>query len=127
MGPIGCPETSVQNYHPKLHNIPEERRSHLHRGGSLKSRTRRACLLASKFYSSYIRDHSIVTLCYIVTLHVCRQVQRLSIAFPTYRVFPSCLPGLFKNAVNGTDSITRNGNNSAGSRCSDNPLISSSD
>jgi hypothetical protein len=38
MGPIGCPETSVQNYHSTLHNIPEERRSHLHRGGSLKTR-----------------------------------------------------------------------------------------
>jgi hypothetical protein len=37
MGPISCPETSVQNYHPTLRNIPEERRSHQHRGGSLKS------------------------------------------------------------------------------------------
>jgi hypothetical protein len=26
-GPIGCPETSVQNYHSTLRNIPEERRS----------------------------------------------------------------------------------------------------
>jgi hypothetical protein len=26
MGPIGCPKTSVQNYHSMLHNIPEERR-----------------------------------------------------------------------------------------------------
>ena len=39
MGPIGCPETSVQNYHPTLRNTPEERRSHLHDGGSLKSRS----------------------------------------------------------------------------------------
>ena len=38
MQPIGYPETSVQNYHSTLRNIPEERRSHLHRGGSLKSR-----------------------------------------------------------------------------------------
>ena len=38
MGPIGCPETSVRNYRSTLRNIPEERRSHLHRGGSLKSR-----------------------------------------------------------------------------------------
>jgi hypothetical protein len=38
MGPISCPETSVQNYHSKLRNIPKERRSHLRRGGSLKSR-----------------------------------------------------------------------------------------
>jgi hypothetical protein len=38
MGLIGCPETSLQNYHPTLRNIPQERRSHLHRGGSLESR-----------------------------------------------------------------------------------------
>ena len=27
MGPIGCPETSVNNYHTTLRNIPEERSS----------------------------------------------------------------------------------------------------
>jgi hypothetical protein len=37
MGPIGCPETSVRNYHSKLHKIPEEHRCHLNRGRSLKS------------------------------------------------------------------------------------------
>jgi hypothetical protein len=35
---IGCPGTSVSNYLPTLHNIPEEQISHLHSGGSLKSR-----------------------------------------------------------------------------------------
>jgi hypothetical protein len=35
---IGFPETSVQNSHSMLRNIPEERRSHLNRGGNLKSR-----------------------------------------------------------------------------------------
>jgi hypothetical protein len=35
-GLIGCPETSVQNYHSTLRKIPEERISHLHHGGSLK-------------------------------------------------------------------------------------------
>ena len=39
MGPIGCPETSVNNYGSTLRNIPEERRSHLHRGSSVKSLT----------------------------------------------------------------------------------------
>jgi hypothetical protein len=39
LGPIGCPATSVQNYHSTLRNILEERRSHLHRGGRLTSRT----------------------------------------------------------------------------------------
>lgn len=38
MGPIGLPETSVQNYQSTLRSVPEERRSHLHSGGSLKSR-----------------------------------------------------------------------------------------
>jgi len=37
MGSIVSPETSVENYHHTLRNIPEERRSHLVRGGSLKS------------------------------------------------------------------------------------------
>jgi len=38
MGPIDCPESSVRNYHHPLHNNPEERSSHLLRGGILKSR-----------------------------------------------------------------------------------------
>jgi hypothetical protein len=36
--PIGCLETSVTNLQATLHNIPEERRLHLYRGESLKSR-----------------------------------------------------------------------------------------
>jgi hypothetical protein len=28
MGPIGCPQTLVQNYHSTLHNIAQERRCH---------------------------------------------------------------------------------------------------
>ena len=39
MVPIGCPESSVPNCHCTLRNIPDERRSHLRRDGSLKSRT----------------------------------------------------------------------------------------
>ena len=35
-----CPETSVTKYQSALRNIPEERRSRLHRGGSLKLRNR---------------------------------------------------------------------------------------
>jgi hypothetical protein len=42
LGKIGCPETSVRNYHHMLRNITEERSSHLPRGGSLK--------LCSSFY-----------------------------------------------------------------------------
>ena len=37
MEPIGCPETSVSNYHYSLRNNPERRISHLC-DGSLKSR-----------------------------------------------------------------------------------------
>jgi hypothetical protein len=32
-----CPETSVRNYHYSLRNNPEQRSSHLLRGGSQKS------------------------------------------------------------------------------------------
>jgi len=38
MGPIGCPEKSVRNYHYSLRNTPDECSSQLCRGGSLKSR-----------------------------------------------------------------------------------------
>jgi hypothetical protein len=38
MGPIVCPEMSVRNFHYSLRNSPEERSSHLLRGGSLNSR-----------------------------------------------------------------------------------------
>jgi hypothetical protein len=44
MGPKGCPETSVRYYHTTLRNILEERRSHLHRSGSLNSRIQTECV-----------------------------------------------------------------------------------
>ena len=34
----GCPETSAWNYHSALNDISEDRISHLHRGGNMKSR-----------------------------------------------------------------------------------------
>jgi hypothetical protein len=37
MGPIDCPKTSVAIYGYSLPNNPEERSSHLLRGGSIKS------------------------------------------------------------------------------------------
>jgi hypothetical protein len=37
IGPTGYPETSVSNYHYPLRNNPQQRSSHLLRGGSLKS------------------------------------------------------------------------------------------
>jgi hypothetical protein len=36
--PPGCPDTSLRNYHSTLRKIPKERRCHIFRGGSLKSR-----------------------------------------------------------------------------------------
>jgi hypothetical protein len=38
MGPTGCPETSVNNYHTTPCNYPKDHRLHQHRGGILKSR-----------------------------------------------------------------------------------------
>ena len=38
IGPIDFPETSAGNFHSALRNIPEDRRSRLHRGESLKLR-----------------------------------------------------------------------------------------
>jgi len=35
--PIGCPETSVRNYHSMLRKVPHEGRFHLRHGGSLES------------------------------------------------------------------------------------------
>jgi len=37
MGPVSCPEMSLQNYDYLLCNNPEERNSHLLNSGSLKS------------------------------------------------------------------------------------------
>jgi len=51
MGTIGCPETSVSNYHYTLRNSPGERRSHLILGGSLKSRK----ITQSPFYEVRLR------------------------------------------------------------------------
>jgi hypothetical protein len=39
MGQIGCPETTVRNYHYSLRDKPEERNSHVLGGGGLKSRS----------------------------------------------------------------------------------------
>jgi hypothetical protein len=44
MGLIGCPETSVTNYHSVLPKS-QKKASHLHRDGSLKSRMNERCYL----------------------------------------------------------------------------------
>ena len=40
MGIMGCPETSVMNYHYTLRNSPEERSYHLIRGGRMQSNSK---------------------------------------------------------------------------------------
>jgi len=64
MGPMGFPETSVNNYECMLRNIPEERRSHFHRGGSLTSRTGqiRTEPLHCGCSCQNLTDHSLYTL-----------------------------------------------------------------
>jgi hypothetical protein len=44
MGPPGCPDASVRNYHHSLRNNSEERSSDLFRGGSLKSSVNAFCV-----------------------------------------------------------------------------------
>jgi hypothetical protein len=62
LGPMGCPETSVRNYHSVLRNTPEERRSHVLRVGSLKSRSRQQFPLkrrnvpSTKLYGAISQD-----------------------------------------------------------------------
>jgi hypothetical protein len=51
MGPIGCPEASVKNYHSTMRNMAEERRSDLQRGESLKSRKLSSFMTLSLFLS----------------------------------------------------------------------------
>jgi len=49
MGPIGCPETSLRNYHHMLRNIPEERIYHLLNDRGMKSRVVVRRFLRSEF------------------------------------------------------------------------------
>ena len=49
-GTIGCPETSVRNCHYSLRNGPEERSSHLLRGGGLKTRLSLVLSLRMRMY-----------------------------------------------------------------------------
>ena len=45
MGPIGCLETSVRNYHCSLRHSPEERSFHFLHGGSQKSQNNEPWIL----------------------------------------------------------------------------------
>jgi len=66
MGPIGCHETSVRNYHYPLHNNPEECSYHLLLGGSLKPHQVKTFVYSRGF--SLQKVATIVTL--IIRLHI---------------------------------------------------------
>jgi hypothetical protein len=61
MRPIGCPETSVRNYHYTLRNSPEDSSSQLLRGGSLKSHI--VLLLIKIELNPYLLMHIYCTYC----------------------------------------------------------------
>ena len=65
MRPIACPETSSRNYNFSLHNNPEERSSHLLRGGSLKSRFDAVCFNINKKKSARAENFFQRSLCCI--------------------------------------------------------------
>jgi hypothetical protein len=74
MGPIGCRETSVINYHHWLRNSPEERSSQLLPGGSLNSRksvmhTADGCLKANSHIPC--RAHAVPIPCRAALIHTC--------------------------------------------------------
>ena len=50
--PIDPPETSVTNYESTLHDL-QEPRSHLHHGGSLKSRVLNGALGSARLLTSF--------------------------------------------------------------------------
>jgi len=54
MGPIGCPEMSVRNYHSTLCNDPEERSSHLIRDGSPKPRSVSPVTLYDPYHAPWV-------------------------------------------------------------------------
>jgi hypothetical protein len=67
----GCHETSVRNYHCTPRNIPEERRSHLLRGGNVKLRrdwTDQIQYL-SYFKERFISESNLVDRDKVKTLH----------------------------------------------------------
>jgi hypothetical protein len=72
IGQIGCPETLAQNYDSTLRNAPEERRSHQHRGGSLKLLTY-LYLLYYIFHSIFLKNtlnftHNVITVLWLIYL-----------------------------------------------------------
>jgi len=65
MGLRGYSETSVTNYQSTLRNIPQERRSHLHRAGSLKYCTKWLCFISVCFCGFIGKQEIVVSLSFI--------------------------------------------------------------
>jgi hypothetical protein len=61
MGPIGCPETSIRNYQYPPRNSPEERHSHLLRGGSYFFNIYEIRLCSASFVTNYTDFHAVMT------------------------------------------------------------------
>jgi hypothetical protein len=53
LGPIGCPETSVRNYHYWLRNKPEEGSSHLLRVGTWNQAVMKFCFCQYSFFHAH--------------------------------------------------------------------------
>ena len=84
MGPIGWPETSVRNCHYSLRNSPQERSSHLLRGGSLKSRSR----------YSYTRAQALkYSVKLLVRLTKIINSRRISVKFPNVKFYENPFGG----------------------------------
>jgi hypothetical protein len=97
MDPIRCPETSVKDYHSTLLNIPEQPRSHKHRGGSLQSRAflllfplhafMRSCLGHEMCYVfiKIKQEGSKLCFCHVMLNEMCHFVPRPEMRYCVYK------------------------------------------
>jgi hypothetical protein len=103
MGPIRCPETSVNNYHTTPCNYPEDHTFHQHRSGSLKSRpvrfvqgsgsTRNMYTLIITIHTSMAHSMLCINASIVVThslLNTCINYSHFRKPFLTFRIFRTC-------------------------------------
>jgi hypothetical protein len=79
MGPIRCPETSVNNYHTTSRNIPEERRSEVLRYFTFQAQKCFISLRTLKVNISYTFSHSLLPRSSVHTFIVVRHRQYFQI------------------------------------------------
>ena len=91
MGPIGCPEKSIWNYHSTLRKIPKERWSHLHRGGSLNSRLSCGFVLSRSAVFRLVRKIAKTTISFVMYARLSARKNSV----PTRRIFMRFDIGLF--------------------------------